>query len=451
MTMKATWDGRFGWLAGVALVVALGWAPGQSTRLVTLQNGAVFEGVTVLESEHFIDLQMERGRIRLYRKWIATEEGTDGTPVGASQQPSLHRTDALPIVVIPPRRSLFPATLREGASHILPIHNLQRSTTRSGSKEEVALTFCRFFQDGKGADGLETLVKEDRLLEAAFPRLANGLTSYSRRLAARLFVRVLGTASIRPSVLQALAHAKLTSREMPGSKGVTLVEVAFHRGEGEPIVAVIGVADGHVVDLSQGPPPLPHVIHEIRAAVDALGGKAWQLVPVLERMVETEITRSLPGGDGSEPVTTSQVWSLRPKERRFIFTLPWIWEPVPEDESPSYADLMLHTQDGLCAAMAVTESGTVPLSHVKNSCLQQLKRTLGAFEMVEERDTVFHGTPAVQFRVRSLELERQLTFDFVLVVTHNRVYQFVAWCHSDEERAALPLMTAMLEGIRFVN
>lgn len=442
-----------------ALVVAAS-VQGQALEMVSLDNGAIFEGTVVLETDHFLDMNIGPGRIRLYKAWIKSRSGPDNgsevTAVGTgTQDPKQGDPDP---DEAKSRENRFPTWLRDGAASVVPLRNLHRYVQPASSSEEAALTFCRHFQQGRAADVLEGMANPLRILETAFPNGSRGLTSYSRRLAAKLLIRVLLATCSRSGIRDSLGHARLTARRTPGSKkGSDIVEVSFHLGGGEePVVIHIEVQDGKIIDLSKGPPPVPAVLDEIRLALKLTGGKSWHLVPLLEKVVETEVTRSLPGGDGAsgtDPVASArrEVWSLRPKDRRYVMTLPWSWEPAAEDKTPAYADFVLHSQDGRCAATAVTESGVVPLKDLEQLVTDQFRRNLGAINVSSRKEIALGGSRALRLRIEAKSLETPLTYEVLLLVIQNRACQYAAWCKSSEHEELAPTLEALFEGLRFLN
>ncbi|MAG58018.1 MAG: hypothetical protein CMJ83_17165 [Planctomycetes bacterium] len=445
---------RSGFLLGVVLALPLQSSHAQDVEVVTLQNGAVFEGIAVLETTNYLDLQVGKGRIRLFKRWIETRVKPHGGFLREAAAGGANGAGGEAAVAIPPRKSLFPDSMRDGATHLRPIHNLHRYAPKTSSAEEVAVAFAKYFQRGRGADAVENLANPMRLLDNAFPNVAKGLTSYSRRLAARLLVRVIVAACGRRGIKEALESARMTQRELKGPRGTRLIEISYHRGTGTPVVAVIGIDGGKIVDLTSGPPPIPQVISEIRLALKASGNKPWHLVPMLERVVLAEIARSLPSGEnGGDPVdsTPLEVWSLRPKERRYVLTLPWAWEPAEGDETPEYADILIHTQDGKCAAMAVTERGDLPLAKLKSVVLYQLRKSLGKFEVSGEEETTVNDVRALRFRVRTKALKTPLTYEILLIVIQGRACQFAAWCRTEDEKENGRLLDAMFSGLRFLN
>lgn len=418
---------------------------------MVLDNGAVFEGTVVLENDHFIDLNIGLGRIRLFKTWIKSrsEHGPRSEP---------RHTKALVFAETPGRPERMPTWLRDGASAIVPLRDLHRYAPDPAEAEAVALAFLRHFQNGKGADVLEDLADGEQLLEAAFPHQARGLTSYSRRLAAALMVRVLSNTCARPGIRERLGQARMTTRLLPREPGGSRqVEVSLHAGGAvAPVVSRIGVRKGKITSLTEGPAPIPEVLSEIRGALAEMGGKPFHLIPVLEAFVETEVTRSLPGGDGKEPRDPvaegrAQFWSLRPKDRRYVMSLPWNWQPCEPRVAPPFADFMLRTHDRRCAAMAVTEPGALPLPDLERSVLAQFERSLGPVTVASRSSIAVAGEEAVRLTVEARGLTPSLTYEVLLIVIQNRACQFAAWCRSGEHGENAPRLRAVLEEMRFLN
>lgn len=428
----------------------------QRTEVITLENGASFEGTAVLETDLYLDLNIGQGRIRISKAWIKTRTKMGAPDVTSSAKPGAggnRAQDEAPR----PERPAFPAWLKDGASAILPLRNLHRYHKRPTTGEEAALNFCRHFQQAKAGDVVETLSNPVRVLESAFPNAARGLTSYSRRLAGKLFMRVVVATCAQPGIREALGHARLTARRMASEPGFERIEVSFHIGEGEePVVIQIDVDDGRIVGLTKGPPPIPQAIEQIAAALKLAGDKPYQLVPLLEAAVEAEVTRSLPGGarsDAGKAVARAQreVWHLRPKERRYVLTLPWTWEPAEDDETPSYADFLLRAAKNRCAATAVSESGVLPLAELERVALEQLKKSHVKIEIVDKKEIALGGSRALRMRVETTGGEEALTYELLLLVIQNRACQFAAWCKTSEHEELAPTLESLFEGLRFLN
>ncbi len=418
----------------LACVLGLGTVAVAQPRTFVLQNGAVFQGRVLQETDEFVDLELQKGRIRIARKWLIESQSTLAPKVTAGEKETgestiskiLSRTEAR-------KTNTLPGLLRLGRL-VRPLQATLPPLPSAGSPEEVALEFCRAIQAGRGAEALDVLADPESLLVCALPVYVKGVTSYTRKMAARQLQRVLSSSLTMPKVAEAYAGAKFTAQRLISVNGYERVEVTVHPPSGEPTAVVVGVADGLIVDLTFGPPPMPSVFAQIVVKMKAAGSRPQFLLPLLESLVP-DVQRSagaLGLGEAGSDHKDERVWSMRPSDKSYVMSLPWVWEPATETEELSFVDLLLTTEKGTSAALVSSELFVLPFAELKSAFLASARTQAPDLEVMAEEEIKLDGLTAWRLRLRGTIEDQSGVYEVVLFAAAGRTFQLAAWTRSTD-------------------
>ena len=442
------------------LLLLILMAPGISVaqggqRVVKLRNGATFEGRALLENQSFLDLELERGVIRLYRSWMVAEEPV--ATAGMDAAVAIEQPKSTPLAGDEaPATPHFPVHLEEGASRITPLLSALRDMERRTAPEALAVYLLEMMAQGRGDEVVPVYVDGAAVLARAFPHRFRALTAYSRRLTVRNFGRLLLTASDPTSLSHVLKDARVTGRLLPQIEDMDIVELTIQRQGFPPILGHMGIRGGRVVDLTLGPPPFQEILRGLQAILESPNLGGMSLHDAIESAVLSDTRRVRTPPERPDAPSLHETWVLVPQTRPYTVELPYAWRRADDRETPRDLDFLVFLGDGRLGAAGISEKGVLGLDDLKELFLYQGNRN----ELISESDEVVAtpyriggddgtvGVPGILLKFQGAAGSTSLSYQVLLFFHEGSIHQVAAFCKAEDLLDLEPAFQSFFRGIK---
>lgn len=419
-------------LITTALVAPLSPAQRREST-VTLHNGGIFRGLVLTETHSYLDLELDKGRIRLYRPWIACIERPEPHPDAATPLPAAVFPGTPPAGGAP----VFPVILEEAAARVVPLLGALNDLKFRQSAETLAMHFLEALADGRGSEFIERHLDVQAVMSRAFPRSFRSLTAYSRRIAIRNFTRLILSAIDPSSMRRMLDSGRVSARLLSRDGDLETVEIRIQQPDRKEIFGLVGIRAGRIADLSMGPSPFQEILQGLSAVLSMDSGGGMGLLEAIETAVLADAMRPRQPRPDSGAAAEEASWVLAREGNPLILRFGFPWHHAPKEESPPALDFLVFHEECLVACAGISERGAVGLSDAVEIYLSEARRRqlIESEAAVERTEETRDGIPCVRLRFTAATLPQPMAYDILLCTAEGFLHQIAVFCPAGERES----------------
>lgn len=446
--------------------------------VLELTNGSVFRGRITVETETYLDVEVDKGRIRILKRDIVARQdmgeapenvtggGTDpATPTAPDQGEGPGGRRGLKALGQELLGRIFtrpPEGAEVGMAVATPAGTLGEAPLPEGSPEHTVASFLQLVIEGRCNDAIQTWVDQEDLLESFFPFHAKGLTRYSRKLALKSWNRILRTVFADPQLLRSVPPEQVSIHTVRESANSSLVEVTGPvPGSGDgTFTHLFTVKNGRITDFGGLLASLRDICRDMAHLMRETEMDAAMLLPLLDKTVEQLLALQGRSESSFPDVAVPEVGELREvqpprrdlpgellarEESGYSFILPPRWKVDQQGRKPRYADILLHDSRNRAFAMVVMEKASMALTALERAVRSKLVAVSSESKMGMRRMVATPAGTAVRFHAEALIDGVRLVYDFHLISTRRGSYQVITWCLKEDEPTVGPVMQDLLD------